>query len=175
MPRPLRPLRALPRGWAAFVLVGVMACRGNVTVRGDDGRVPIGVPGVRPPGPTGTTGPMAGDDSDRPGRTAGRGAPGNPAVREVCRTRGVGRGWIAVDYVRATGGCPTSPGRDSVHTAAIIVALDQHPVGTELEVCVDQGIPRGWQAAAAAAPSSRCPGAAPAGELTTRRIQRLAR
>lgn len=98
-----------------------------------------------------------------------------PDERRICRTDAVPRGWIAVAYVEAEGQCPAREGPAREATAAIITALGGRAVGTVLDVCADQRIPRDWGIVReeGAVDPGRCPGAAVSGDApTTRRIRR---
>ncbi len=65
-------------------------------------------------------------------------------------------------------------GTDSVATVAVIVRYATAPLGTRLDVCVDQSIPYGWTRVSneALGDSGACPQAAPRGQDTARRIER---
>jgi hypothetical protein len=101
--------------------------------------------------------------------------PRSDVVRRVCRTSGWPRGWVATAYESGSGECPLRSGADSTALAAIIVRLDAHPVGAELDVCADQAVPKDWVLVniEGAEPSARCPGAARNGASAIRRIRRV--
>lgn len=96
-------------------------------------------------------------------------------VRRVCRTTGWPRDWAATAYETATGECPLSVQGDSSAVAAIIVRLSAQPVGSLLDICADQAVPRGWQAVSIEdeVVSQRCPGAGSGGASAMRRIRRM--
>lgn len=96
--------------------------------------------------------------------------------RRVCRTSGVPRGWIAVAYVDDAGSqCPARTGADSLATSMVLTRYADRPRGTDLDVCADQRLPRGWERVMHedTEDATRCPGAAPEGKSTTRRIRRM--
>lgn len=107
--------------------------------------------------------------------TRGSAANSAAAARRQCRTAAVPRGWIAVAYESTTSECPGRPASpaDSAGAVAVLVRYDGAPVGTRLDVCVDQPIPSGWSRARDEAPGDpgACPGAARNGD-TVQRIRR---
>jgi len=137
--------------------------------------------------------PSTDDPSRRAGASTGGPSVGKPSIgdragtasrtrevdeQQVCRSSGAPRGWIAVAYFSASEQCPARAGGDSASTsatAAIITHYAVRPVGTELDVCVDQNTPIGWESVTdeAAEDTGRCPGAARGDKPTTRRIRRL--
>ena len=85
------------------------------------------------------------------------------------------RGWIAVAYVDDAGSqCPARTGADSLATGMVLTRHAGLARGAELDVCADQRTPRGWEPVLHedTADASACPGAAPEGKSTTRRIRR---
>lgn len=93
--------------------------------------------------------------------------------RRVCRTTSVPRGWIAVAYVSVPGQCPARDGADSLATSSVLARHAGRPRGALLDVCADQPTPSGWERVRDEVEGAdRCPGAAPAGSPTTRRIRR---
>ncbi|HEY0778626.1 MAG TPA: hypothetical protein VGD56_11730 [Gemmatirosa sp.] len=113
----------------------------------------------------------------RPRDRADRGGQGYGELseRRQCRTSGIPAGWIAVAYVAAPGDCaPRGVHADSTSNAALIVRYGPAPVGTRLDVCVDQPIPPQWSEATDEAPGdpNACPGAASRDHDTVRRIRR---
>lgn len=95
--------------------------------------------------------------------------------RRACRTSGVPRGWIAVAYVDGAGSqCPARTGVDSLATSMVLTRHSGLPRGAELDVCADQRLPRGWERVLHedTEDATACPGAAPEGQSTTRRIRR---
>jgi hypothetical protein len=112
-----------------------------------------------------------------------RGLGGRPTIeagrmvgdsRMVCRTDARPRGWIAVAYVAAEGDCVQRARGDSVPMAAVLTRYTDLPANTVLEVCADQGVPRGWvnDPTPSGDANDNCPGGAKNGS-TTRRIRRL--
>ncbi|GLC23521.1 hypothetical protein [Roseisolibacter agri] len=158
-------------------LVGATAC-GAVRVAGVGGRVtddPItrtrpGMPprqtGGPPADPRGPETPRG----DLPGPASGT---RYAAERRMCRTSGVPRGWVAVAYVEDSQ-CPARTGADSMATSMVLTRHTGWPRGTELEVCADQRTPSGWERVPRedGVDATACPGAARAGEPTTRLIRR---
>lgn len=171
MPRPPVLLSAL------LLALGASAC---VSINVRSGRE-IGPPtpfGQRPQTPEGIdVGPRAPTDptpapGDLPGPSSGTRL---PSERRVCRTSGVPRGWIVVDYVDALGECPARTGPDSSATAAVLARHAGMPRGAELEVCADQRIPRDWDLVRGeplSVDGARCRGAAPEGWPATKLIRR---
>lgn len=60
----------------------------------------------------------------------------------ICRSQGVPRGWVAVDYVadRNCGGTPQAP-----YSAQVVQLLAPLPVGTVLTICRGQTTPINWR------------------------------
>lgn len=65
-----------------------------------------------------------------------------PTARQICRTEGIARGWIAVTYVRVGGECPRTEAGE--YNGMVIEPYHNRPVGTYMAVCADQATPRGW-------------------------------
>lgn len=92
----------------------------------------------------------------------------------VCRTDARPRGWIAVAYVAASGQCAKRASRDSLPMTAVLTRYADLPTNTILEVCADEGVPRGWvrERTKSSDATDSCPGGARDGS-TTRLIRRL--
>ena len=107
--------------------------------------------------------------------TVGTGVAHGTLVRRVCRTHGWSRDWVATAYEVAPRECPLGGGSDSTAYAAVIVRIDRHPMGATLDICADQGAPRGWEFVPLddAEGSQRCPGAGRDGASAIRRIRRV--
>lgn len=168
MPRPPTPVLAL----AAILLAGACATVGVTPGAGGGGPLDDAPPTAMPyPG----TGRPATARRPSPLPQPGAAHPQTGAERRVCRHVGWPRDHVAVAYVTDDGSCPRSPRGDDAHTAAIVVPLARQPVGTELEVCADQRVPRDWDVAraGAAGAAARCPGAGRDGEPATLRIRRV--
>lgn len=129
----------------------------------------------------GTGRTVSGRDTTLLGRPRDRVRPtpnggGELAQRRLCRASGVPSGWIAVAYEASTDQCPGRGvrGTDSVATVAVIVRYATAPLGTRLDVCVDQSTPFGWTWVSDEGPGDpgACPQAAPRGQETVRRIER---
>ncbi len=167
-----------------LALLGATAC-GAVrvgSIHGDtrDGASPRTLPGA-PPGTsvipvTGPTRPEVPPSVLPPGELPGPGTGTRYAgERRACRTSGVPRGWIAVAYVDGAGSqCPARTGVDSLATSMVLTRHSGLPRGAELDVCADQRLPRGWERVLHedTEDATACPGAAPEGQATTRRIRR---
>src|SRR5688500_8479596 len=99
----------------------------------------------------------------------------NGSMRRVCRASGWPRDWAATAYEDASGECPPTVEKDSSAVAAIIVRLSAQPLGSVLDICADQALPRGWQFIPIddEAVPQRCPGAGPDGASAIRRIRRM--
>ena len=67
-------------------------------------------------------------------------------VQTICRTAGVPRAWVAVDYVEVES-CPASKGER--FTGALLVRHSVYNKGSELLVCANQRVPNGWRRAGA--------------------------
>jgi hypothetical protein len=61
----------------------------------------------------------------------------------ICRTAGIPRGHVAVDYVRLAD-CTRGGDSTTVYTGAVVVDADSRPSGTTLLICSDQRVPSGW-------------------------------
>jgi hypothetical protein len=83
--------------------------------------------------------------------------PGNRTTRRtVCRSQGIPRSWVAVDYVADSRNCGGSP--QAPYSAMVLQALAPLPVGTVLTVCRGQTTPINWQRDDATENSSgQCP------------------
>jgi hypothetical protein len=84
------------------------------------------------------------------------GATDGPSRETVCRSAGVPRGWVAVDYIDGGQQC----GSDEPYNAAILQRLAPMPQGTVLLVCTGQTIPINWRrdsGSDAPAGSGQCP------------------
>ena len=160
-----------------LALAGATGC-GAVRVGSVGGRVtddpitrtrPGMAPGVTSGLPTDPRGPET-PPGDLPGPASGT---RYAAERRMCRTSGVPRGWVAVAYVQDAQ-CPARAGADSLATSMVLARHTGWPRGTELEVCADQRTPSGWERVPRAdgVDATACPGAARAGEPTTRVIRR---
>jgi hypothetical protein len=85
--------------------------------------------------------------SGRPG-TEGAGGPVTSTLpdgasrKTVCRAAPVPRGWVAVDYVEASGMCGSAAGP---YSAVVLQQLAPLPEGTILTVCAGQSIPANWR------------------------------
>lgn len=109
------------------------------------------------------------------GPRSGPGAGRSAVERRVCRTSGWASDWVAVAYESVSSECPRRSEDDSSGIAATIVRLDAYPVGAELDMCADQMVPKDWapESAENVELPPRCPGAAPRGAPTTKRIRRM--
>jgi len=133
--------------------------------------------GFRLNGP-GATGVTAGG-IQRPGvGSAVARAKVNPAadVRRVCRGSRPG-GYIAIDYVASDSTvCPSGPTRRSTYGTALVVRYADLPIGEEISVCADQGVPSDWIRARLDPDDPRCPEDSPPKEprptvMTIRRVR----
>jgi hypothetical protein len=76
------------------------------------------------------------------GSMAGRAVEGS---QRVCRNASRPSGWIAVAYVSASADeCAMRARSDSSAAVAIITFYADRPLGTVLDVCADEPLPRGW-------------------------------
>jgi hypothetical protein len=82
-----------------------------------------------------------------------------PIVDQVCRTRAMPSGWIAIRYAAGGDLCPASTDPDNPYTLAIIERHRQRPVGTTMVVCADQAVPSGWVREWNRETTAQCPGA----------------
>jgi hypothetical protein len=168
----------VPMRCALVLLVGATAC-GAVNLRGasgERGTAPAdargGWPAVVDGGPRRPTDPTPAP-GELPGPNSGTRLAGE---RRVCRTTGVPRGWIVVDYVSAPGECPARAGADSLATAAVLTRFDVLHRGATLEVCADQRTPFDWEVVRDQEPvidAARCRGAVRDGRATTKLIRRV--
>jgi hypothetical protein len=164
---------------ALVLLTGTAAACSSVNLRGgsgDRGSSPIDArrdwPAVIDAGPRRPTDPTPAP-GDLPGPNSGTRLAGE---RRVCRTTGVPRGWIVVDYVAAPGECPARAGADSLATAAVLTRYEGMYRGATLEVCADQRTPFDWEVVRTEEPvidATRCLGAVRDGRPTTKLIRRV--
>lgn len=69
---------------------------------------------------------------------------GNPTSRRtVCRSQGIPRGWVAVDYIADSRNCGGSA--QAPYSAMVLQSLLPLPVGTVLTICRGQAIPIDWR------------------------------
>lgn len=157
---------------ARFCLVGTLTCSTVGAYACSPGQgSPISVrPRVGSSSDTGVS-DIGGLEGPRSGPGAGRSA----VERRVCRTSGWPSEWVAVAYESVSTECPRSSEADGTGIAATIVRLDAYPVGGRLDICADQVVPKDWasESPETVDPPPRCPGAAPSGAPTTKRIRRV--
>jgi hypothetical protein len=111
------------------------------------GAMPPGLPPGRDPGAAPGLTPATPSRDDRTG------------TERICRTQPVPIGWIVTGYVSAGGEqCPRLD-PDEPFPVAIIERFDQKPVGSTMEVCADQRIPRDWRLDTSVPASGACHGA----------------
>lgn len=108
------------------VLLSLLACS-NVTLRGPG-------PDTGLDGSGGST-PIV--DPDWPRNVAP-----SPESREQCRSAPRPGGWVAVSYLRLGEECPGP--EDEAYTGVLLQNVRGLPVGSVLDICADQAIPRGW-------------------------------
>ena len=111
---------------------------------------------------SGSGGGLPNPDGTYPGVSIGRDSAGitDPNVREsrrtICRSAGIQREWVAVDYLvdRDCGGSPREP-----YSAMVVQYLRPLPGGTVLVVCRGQTIPSEWSIDERESdnPGGRCP------------------
>ena len=133
---------------------------------------------VRAPGATPSVPQPTGDgpfkkipNSGAVGRSGG-GLPQAQSARRVCRGNAPG-GWAAIDYVTDTIACPTKHGKSAEYGTAILVSLSQIPVGDEIEMCGDQGIPRNFARLGDVEAQGRCASALEKDRPRVVRIRRV--
>ena len=63
-------------------------------------------------------------------------------VQTICRSAGVPRAWVVVDYVEEES-CPATNGER--FTGALLVRHSVYNAGSELLVCANQRVPSGWR------------------------------
>jgi hypothetical protein len=97
-------------------------------------------PGATPIGPR--TGPVV-TDAPLPNDMGGNRSPERALGRTVCKSSGIPRGFLAVDYIQSRE-CMPSNDSTRVFNAAVLVDVSSRPLGTLLLVCADQTIPWGW-------------------------------
>lgn len=100
------------------------------------------------------------------------GARGNAEVRRVCRGSRPG-GWIAIEYVADSTTCGRPAAQRSGYPVALIVSYRDLLVGESLEVCADEGIPRGWIKDRELSEDLRCPSDRGSKEPTVMVIRRV--
>jgi hypothetical protein len=111
-------------------------------------------PGATPIGPR--TGPIV-TDAPLPNDLGGDRSGERTLGRTVCKSSGVPRGFVAVDYIQSRE-CLKPNDSTRVFNAAVLVDLSKRPVGTVLLVCADQTIPWGWvQTTAEPRETGQCP------------------
>jgi hypothetical protein len=119
--------------------------------------------------------PRIGPEATEPGAIPGSTAVGGPRafpypppasqpeqgelLRQICRTHGIPRGWIAIRYVAGAEECPNAPDGGDRYTAAVIRRYSTEPVGATLMVCADQRVPDGWTWERGSGSAGSCPGA----------------
>ena len=99
---------------------------------------------------SGSGGGLPNPDGSYPGSIGDRGdstfatvPSGRESRRTVCRSQGIPRGWVAVDYLadsRNCGGTPQAP-----YSAMVLQALAPLPIGTVLTICRGQTTPINWR------------------------------
>jgi hypothetical protein len=94
------------------------------------------------------------------------------SVDQVCRTKSIPSGWIAVDYL-TDAGCQTPSGSSNPYNVALIARYGDTPVGQTMVVCADQPAPRGWARETTSTDDGRCRDGSEGGGSRTVVIRRL--
>lgn len=147
-------------GLIVLQLLTVAACSGGTIRMGPATRDPFGGTTLVP---------------DEPRRSSGS---TGTNTRRVCRTVAVPAGWIATEYREVSETtCPSPAEIDERpkprYREMTLVRYEGLPVGSVLEVCWDQSIPRGWHLDGWAR-GVQCPreASSPSDMPTVRRISR---
>jgi hypothetical protein len=127
----------------------------------------MGVPGAERPGDE-RLGPLP-----APGGTADE--DGRPAVDRICRARGTPSGYVIIAYEVGGRECPSPPDAGMAYTVAVIERHDRRPVGSQMAVCADQRVPRGWVRQWTQDDVGECPGARVAEDAPSRIVIRRTR
>jgi len=154
--------RALAAGTLTLGLLSLGACSGGTIRMGPATRDPFG----------GTSTSLIPDEPHRTTGTSGSN------TRRVCRTVAVPAGWIVTEYHEVSETtCPSSREIDDRpkqrYREMTIVRYEGLAIGSSLDVCWDQSIPRGWHFDGSAQ-GRQCPreDASPSDMPTVRRITR---
>lgn len=99
-----------------------------------------------------------GGPGQRPGIAPDRRKASEPRLdtREACRATARPDGWIVVSYLRLGNQCQKLG--DDPYNGVLLQRIYDRPVGTVLEICADQVIPRDWYEISGPV-STRCEGA----------------
>jgi hypothetical protein len=114
----------------ALVMLGVLAGCG-MTVRPHGGVPGAGQPGDETLGPFPPSPVTGGEDR-------------GPVVDRICRARGAPSGWVVVAYEIGGRDCPPPRDAENPYTVSVIERHDRRPVGSQVAICADQRVPRGW-------------------------------
>jgi hypothetical protein len=114
-----------------------------------------------------------GGTGERPGVAPDRQQASAPRLdtREMCRAAARPDGWIVVSYLRLGDQCQKVG--DEPFNGVLLQKISGRPVGTVLEICADQVIPRDWHEISGPV-SAHCEGAnVKEGQPTTIRIRKF--
>lgn len=122
--------------------------------------------------------PFGAPETNRPlitPRAVPAGTQRGAGTRIVCRTSGMGSGWIAIDYLAQGEGCDVSAKTGRGHPYALVVDYRPYAIGDVLEVCGDQALPAGWMVEQWLDADGRCPPERRSSEdeKTVKRIRRV--
>jgi len=143
MRQPICRLSAL-----TLVLLLLAGCGATIQPRVGSGGTDR-IPGPSPesqPGPR--SAPALGDVAD-----------GRSLIDQICRTRPMPSGWIALRYTTGGENCPASTDPENPYTVAVIERYSHKPVGATMVVCADQAVPRDWARERSPGLRAECPGA----------------
>jgi hypothetical protein len=149
---------------AALVVLGILAGVG-MTVRPH-----MGVPGADQPAGPGDErlGPFP------PSTVTGEEERG-PVVDRICRARGTPSGGVVIAYEVGGRDCPPPSDATNPYTVTVIERHDRRPVGSQMAICADQRVPRGWIRHWTPDELGECPGARVGDDTSTRVLIRRSR